>query len=266
MWGFASLETLVQDMRYGMRMLRKNPGFTAVAIVTLALGIGATTSVFSVVDRILFRTLPFSHCDRLVSVGIVATPIDRQEFLFAGAYQEWRAAQTPFEAVTSWSGISDCDLTEPNPKRLSCAQVEDNFLPTLGIEPVLGRNFTWAEDLPYAPKAAILSYGLWEDRFGRDRDVVGKTILLDGQPATVVGILPPRFELPNLARADVLIPEVLTPGSQRMRDTTGHRAPQAWFNAPASPGCIGPVVPTDLAICSLSFAKKSDSASERYET
>jgi len=124
--------TVIQDMRYALRGFRRNPVFTIALIATLAVGIGATTAVFSVVDRILFRALPYAHDDRLVSVGLVA-PIIPQEFMLGGSYYEWRDNQKAFDAFTSETGASACDLTERNPARLSCASVEQNFLPTLGV-------------------------------------------------------------------------------------------------------------------------------------
>jgi len=123
------MTNLIQDLRYGIRTLAKNPGFTVVAVLTLALGIGASTAVFSVVDRILFRALPYPHADRLVSWGVSA-PIERDEFMLGTPYVALRGRFAPFEAVTSFTpGIVDCDLTEQNPARLSCARVESTFLP-----------------------------------------------------------------------------------------------------------------------------------------
>src|SRR5215831_7583698 len=135
-----SIENFLRDLRYALRGLFRNLGFTITAIVTLALGIGATTTVFSLVDRILFRSLPYAHPEQLVSVGLTA-PIIPQEFMLGGSYYEWQDHQTPFTALTSDTGVTECDLTEQNPQRLSCANVEQNFLPTLGVSPVLGRNF-----------------------------------------------------------------------------------------------------------------------------
>src|SRR5579864_1128376 len=159
-----------QDLRYSLRQLRKSPGFTVVAVLTLALGIGATTAMFSLVDRILFRSLPYPHDKELVSVGIVAPIIDG-EFLFASNYLGWREHQTPFANFTSSTGVNDCDLTDENPVRVSCGAVASTFLPTFGIQPVLGRNFTRDDDRPNAAKVALLSYGLWQDRFGGDRNI-----------------------------------------------------------------------------------------------
>ena len=198
----------LQDIRYAARMLTRNRAFTGVAILSLALGIGATTSVFSVVDRILFRSLPYAYGDRLISVGIAA-PMLPYEFVFGAAYLDLREHQQAFEAVTSWSGVSDCDLTDGEPVRLACAAVESTFLSTVGITPVLGRSFSANEDGPSRPKVALLSYGLWQSRFGGRPDVLERTISLDGQPARIVGVLPPDFETPTLARADLVIPQGL---------------------------------------------------------
>ena len=163
---------MLNDLRYAIRGFRQHLAFTLTALFAIALGIGATTSVFSVVDRILFRSLPYLSDDRLVSLGVFA-PIAPHEFLFPETYFKWRQHQLVFEAITSWTGIIDCDLTEPNAIRLSCAQVESTFLPTLGIQPVLGRNFTREEDQPNTPKVVLLSYGLWHGRFGGDPGVIG---------------------------------------------------------------------------------------------
>jgi putative ABC transport system permease protein len=202
------MNSLFQDIRYALRQLRRSPEFATVAILTLALGIGATTAMFSLVDRILFRSLPYPHDKEIVSVGVVAPIIDG-EFLFASNYLGWREHQTPFVGFTSSTGVSDCDLTNEHPVRVACAAVASTFLPTFGIQPVLGRNFTPEEDGPDAPKVALLAYGLWQDRFGGDRNVVGRMISLDGQPTQILGVLPRDFEFPTLAHTGILVPEAL---------------------------------------------------------
>ena len=166
---------LLQDLRYAVRQLRRGPGFAAVSVLTLALGIGATAAMFTLVDRILFRDLPYPQDRELVSVGVIAPIIDG-EFLFAANYLGWRDQQTPFVGFTSSTGVSDCDLTDDHSVRVTCSAVASTFLPTFGIQPVLGRNFTREEDRPNAPRVALLAFGLWQDRFGGDRDVVGRTI------------------------------------------------------------------------------------------
>jgi putative ABC transport system permease protein len=209
---------MYNDVRYALRGFRRNPIFALTAILTIGLGIGATTAVFSVVDRILFRSLPYPGAERLVFLGMAA-PIEPREFLLGADYLEWRAHQTPFEAMTSWSGISECDLTEQDPVRLTCAQVEASFLPTLGVQPLLGRNFTREEDRPNAPRVVLLSHGLWQSRFGGERSAVGATISLDGQRTRVVGILPANFEFPTLVQIDVMVPQALDDVAEQRPNT-----------------------------------------------
>src|SRR5579884_1898964 len=202
------MNSVLQDFRYALRQLRKQPGFTAVIALTLALGIGATTAMFTLVDGALFRSLPYPHDDELVSLGVIAPIIDG-EFLFAGNFLSWRHDQKPFSGFTSSTGVNDCDLTEERPLRLTCGRVDSNFLSTFQIQPIAGRNFTREEDRPNAPKVALLAYGLWQSRFSGDRSIVGRAISLNGVPTRVVGILPADFEFPTLAKINALVPEAL---------------------------------------------------------
>lgn len=208
------LEILLLDVRYGLRGFRRSPAFAVAVIATLALGIGATTAVFSVVDRILFRSLPYAHDDRLVSVGLVQ-PLEKQEFTLGGFFYEWRDNQKPFETLTFERGVNACNLTEANPLHLSCAQVAQSFLPTLGISPILGRNFLPEEDLPNGPKVAMISYGLWLGRYNRDPGVLGKTLMIDDHAVRIVGVLPKDFEMPRLQSADIVIPAAMDVAAQR---------------------------------------------------
>jgi predicted permease len=209
------IDSLMQDLRFALRGLKNRPVFALVAILTLALGIGSTTAVFSVVDRILFRSLPYLHDDRLVSFGDKA-PFEANEFVLGPDYVDWKKAQTPFESVTSFvPGGADCDLTEKNPVRLKCALVESTFLPTFGIQPFLGRNFTSDEDRPNAPHVALITYALWRSRFASNLTLPGRSISLDGRPTTVVGVLPPQFEMPNLGHEDILVPAALDGSTDR---------------------------------------------------
>jgi len=213
--GIPFLDALLQDLRFALRAFAKRPGFALVAILTLALGIGATTAVFSVVDRILFRSLPYPHDERLVSFGDKA-PFEANEFVLGPDYVDWKKAQTPFASVTSFvPGGADCDLTERNPVRLKCALVESTFLPTFGVQPFLGRNLTSDEDRPKAPRVALITYGLWRSRFASDRNLPGRTISLDGRPTVVVGVLPPQFEMPYLSHEDILVPAALDGSTDR---------------------------------------------------
>src|SRR5262249_21224129 len=184
-------------------------------ILILALGIGATTAVFSVVDRILFRGLPYPHDEQLVSFGDKA-PFEVNEFVLGPDYAEWRVQQTPFSSVAALiPDGADCDLTERNPIHLHCALVESTFLPTLGIQPFLGRNFSVDEDRPHGPRVAVISYGLWRSRFASDTSVVGRTISLDGRPTVVLGVLPAQFEMPTLSKDDILLAAALDHSTDR---------------------------------------------------
>ncbi len=200
------IDSFLQDLRYGARTLRNSPTFTVIAILTLALGIGASTAVFSVVDRLLFRSLPYPEDDRLVSFGVMA-PFDSREFVLGPDYIDWSHRNTPFESITAvYPGSIDCDFTEQNPIRLRCGQVDANLLPTLRLQPILGRNFAREEMRPNSPRTVLLSYGFWRARFASDPAVIDKTISLDGRPSAVIGVLPPQFEMPTLSPADLLIP------------------------------------------------------------
>jgi predicted permease len=210
------VEVFAQDLRYAARSLWHNRVFTAAALFAIALGVGSSTAVFSVVDRILFRSLPYPHDDRLVSFGIVA-PIVPQEFMLGYDYVDWRERQIPFEALGSWSGVNDCDLMDSDPVRLRCASADSSLLPALGIEPFMGRNFTAEEDRPNGPGAALISHALWRNRFNGDPGILGRRLRLDGQSPAVVGVLPPRFELPALAAVDLLLPQALDVAAQRTR-------------------------------------------------
>ncbi len=198
-------EALFADLRFALRGFLRNPLFAITAVVTLALGIGAATAVLSVVDRILFRSLPYAQDDRLVSFGLVQS-LERQEFMLGSFFYEWRNNQKPFASVTFERGEHECNLTEQNPVQLRCGIVAANFLSTLGVSPALGRNFLPEEDVPHGARVAILSDSLWLARYNRDPGVLGKTLQIDGSATTIVGVLPRHFEMPRLQPVDLLLP------------------------------------------------------------
>jgi predicted permease len=193
-WSFAWLEQLGQDVRYGLRMLAKSPGFTAVAVLTLALGIGANTAIFSAVYAVLLKPLPFKDPGRLVFVekknpprGWVRNPVSPAEIL------AWRSESGAFEDMAAYTQES-CVLTGRNePEEDPCERVSGNLFPVLGVSPFLGRTFSADEDRAEGPRAAILSYGLWRRRLGADERVIGHAIELNGASTTIVGVMPPNF-------------------------------------------------------------------------
>ena len=213
------LDHLVQDLKFALRTYRRSPGFTLTALLAISLGIGATTAVFSVTDRILFRTLPYRADNQLISFGMLANVVDDGEFLFAADYKDLSEVKTPFQSVTSWSGVDDCDITDRNPIRQRCAEVDWSFLPVLGIRPILGDTFSQTDVQAGAPRKVILSYGVWKSHFAANKQIVGKTLLLDGAPARISGVLPAFFELPTLQHADLLTPQIILPAGWRHGST-----------------------------------------------
>jgi len=214
------IQDLAQDLCYGLRMLRKSPGFTTVAVLSLALGIGVTTAILSIIDPVLFRPLPYANADRLVSVGIkhAAEPF---EFMLGNFYYYWSDHQTAFTEMTAQSAVvRPCDLTDRDPMRLSCSYVHQNFLPTLGIRPVLGSNFTADDMLPDAPLSVMLSYQLWKTRYNEQPSIVKEVIEIDGVKAQVIAVLPQTFEMPSAQPTNLLLP--------RQVDVPAVRAGSVW--------------------------------------
>jgi putative ABC transport system permease protein len=186
------MQTLLQDIRYAVRALRKAPAFTLVAVLTLALGIGANSTIFSVVNGVLLQPLPYAQPERLVMVWGHHTTIGR-EVASQPDYLDWRADNTVFSDMAALAHTS-FDLTGVGePERLNAALTTANFFRTLGTTPLLGRAFLDREEKTGANQVAILSYGFWQRRFGGSPGIVGQTITLSGLPYTVVGVAPAGF-------------------------------------------------------------------------
>jgi putative ABC transport system permease protein len=197
------MESFWQDVKYGTRMLRKSPGFTLVVVLTLALGISANTAIFSVVDALLLRPLPFQDPERLVVVWGTRPEVGREEASLPD-FADWRAQNKTFDALAAGAPNSVTLTGQDEPERLTGAAMTANFLSVLGVQPILGRSFLPEEDRPGGPRAVILSHGLWQRRFGEDRGVLGRTMTLDGQGYTMEQVLgialrQPRFAMTLLA-------------------------------------------------------------------
>ena len=190
---------LLQDLRYGVRMLLKHKGFTAVAIVALGLGIGANTAIFSVVNSVLLRPLPYAEAERIIYFGgqnVTSGIIDSN--LSLPDFQEWAKAGETFEHITAFqSGNANLAAEGTEPERVPRALVLSDFFGVLGVQPSLGRAFLPEEDQPKARSVAILSQGLWQRRFGGDPAIIGKEITINANPTTVVGIMPAGFAFPQ---------------------------------------------------------------------
>ena len=192
------LADLLHDLRYAARIQRKNPAFTVIAIIALALGIGANTAIFSVVNTVLLRPLPYKDPERLVMVWEEATKQGYPRDTPAAAnFVDWRDQNQVFEGMAAIVDESFNLTGAGEPERLEGRRVSANLFPLLGVEPQIGRVFTAAEDQPGAQRVVLLSYALWQRRFGGDPGVVGQALTLNGNSHTVIGVMPARFEFPS---------------------------------------------------------------------
>ena len=192
------MTTLLQDVRYGLRMLVKNPGFSLVAVLTLALGIGASTAIFSVVNTVLLRPLPYKEADRLVMVrsynqsrGFNADPVSPLDFA------DWRSQSHVFERMAASTDAMYTLTGAGEPVPIIAYQFSADYFPVLGVAPLLGRTFLPEEEQAGKDHVVVLSYSLWQQRFGGDRGLVGKTVTLNGTSYTVIGIMPPGVQYPG---------------------------------------------------------------------
>ena len=204
------MRTLWQDLNYGLRMLAKSPGFAAIAILTLALGIGANTALFSVVNGVLLNPLPYPDPNQVVSVASVAPGFGEASISYPD-YLDWMRDNHSFSSLAAYKSFLDFNLLgQGEPQRVSADRVTANFLPTLGLTPSIGRNFTPAEDQLNGPPAVVLSNGFWKTKFASSPNILGKALNLDGTEYTVVGILPATFYFccrdNNFLPAEVYVP------------------------------------------------------------
>ena len=200
------LTDLWQDLRYTMRMSLKQPGFAAMAVLTLALGIGATTAIFSVIYGVLLKPLPFTEPDRLVGMWHTAPELGFDKFQQSpSTYFTYRDDGRVFEDVGLWVPFPDVSITgRGEPERVKTLYVTDGTLPILKVPPLLGRLFTKADDAPGSPDRTVLTYGYWQRRFGGGRDIVGQMVTIDGKPHEVIGVLPASFRFLDTDPAVVL--------------------------------------------------------------
>ena len=212
-----------QDLRYGTRLLVQKPAFTLIAVITLALGIGANTAIFTVVDAALLRGLPYRDSERLVQVWETRRigEVNQLDASYPD-YLDWSKATDVMEGTcgyTGWDG--SFTLTgQGEPERIDGARVTANFFSVLGVTPLLGRTFLVDEDLPSAARTVVISYALWQRRFGADTNIVGHSIVLDGNAYTVLGVLPNSFQFAPMGKAQLWVP--LRPSPQQLNSRFMH--------------------------------------------
>jgi predicted permease len=225
--------TLMQNLRYAIRALRNSPGFTVVVVLTLALGVGANTAIFSVVYSALLRPLPYREPARLFHVGEARTQSDNSN---NGAqvsypdYLDWAHSSKSFQAIAVYSGDAFTLAANDEPKNTFAAQVTPNFFATLGVKPVMGRDFLDSEMQSDGPHVTILTDAFWRTEFGADPNIIGRVIHLDGKPATIVGVLPRDFEFGPANSAPLWVPihqtgDLITRRSLHWLTAVGRLAP-----------------------------------------
>ena len=202
-WSFIWLEQLLEDIRFGLRLLRKNPGFTAVAMLTLALGIGANAAVFSVVYAVLLRPLPYKEPSRLVVLNETTPKVGDVSVSYPNFF-DWRAASHAFSQMAAVQSVQFNLAGVTQPENISGDAVSPNFLSMMGVRPILGRDFDASEEMAGTEPVLLLSYALWQSHLGGNPNAVGKTITLDGRSFTIVGVLPPNYR--SLDTTDVMLP------------------------------------------------------------
>ena len=208
------MENLRQDVQYGARTLAKSPGFTAVAVLTLALGIGANTAIFSVVQNLLLRPLPYPNPEQLVEIANTYFPQIPKGGLAPGDYSDWRRQNTSFSEMGAYTKIlQGFNLSgDGEPERIQVGYADSGLFPMLGIRPALGRGFFPEEDRAGNAPVVILGHRLWLSRYGGDANVVGRTITLDNHRYTIAGVL--SGELPLARSADLWMPGAAEAGNQ----------------------------------------------------
>ena len=208
--GLPLLEALLHETRHGLRRLRKSPAFTATVVLTLALGIGSTAAIFSVVDGVLLKPLPYSHPEQLVAVWLKAPGMNIKDLNpSAATYFVFRDQNRTFQDMGLYTGVSRNVTGIGEPEHVAGLDVTYGLLGTLGVRPMLGRLFTRADDTPGGAATVMLTYGYWRRRFGGDRSVVGKSIAVDGNSLQIIGVLPQNFQFggPDIALLTPLQPD-----------------------------------------------------------
>ena len=257
---FTADSEVIHDVRHGVRMLRKSPTFTAAAVVTLALGIGGTVSIATLLDTLFFRSLPYDAADRIVTVW-QRPPTGERDDVAPANFLDWKERSRSFEKVAAAIPYSYDYTGTGEPEVLFGAQVTEGFWDALGVKPSLGRAFLAEEHLRGGRPVAIITYGLWQRRFGGDPSIVNRAISLDGDPRTVVGVLPADFKpqlLPRPGELSVWTPKVIQEHEKRTRGS-------AWWNVVArlGPGVSREDAQAEMTSIAAALAREYPSTNEQ---
>src|SRR5689334_63021 len=192
------MPTVSQDLRHATRALLKHPGYLVTAVLTLGLGIGFSTATFSVINAVLLRPLPYAHADSLLVLRERKLPQFPEFSVAPGHYLAWRDQTSAFDGIGSFgTNLVNVDAGNADPERLRADRVTANLFSVLRVAPMLGRAFTDADDQDGAPPVAMLSFSMWQRRFGGRTDAIGQTVRMDRTPVTIVGVMPPDFRFPS---------------------------------------------------------------------
>ncbi|MCI0392621.1 MAG: ABC transporter permease [Acidobacteria bacterium] len=212
MWSFRTLETLGQDIRYGLRMLVKHKGFTVVAVLTLALGIGANTAIFSVINALILNPPHIAEAERVAAIWRTTKDERVEGYISYLELQDWRAQNRSFEAIAGYKPNGFILLNDEQAERLQGMRVTANFLTLLKVNPIRGRDFQVEEEKRGAQPVVIISHKFWQNRLGSNEAALGQQISLNSKPFTIIGILPPGFEFPLAAKQTELITTIAGEG------------------------------------------------------
>ncbi len=228
------METIIQDLKFAARTLLRRPGFAAVAVITMALGIGANTAIFSVVNGVLLKPLPYSNPDRLMVLAETSKEVPETAVSYPD-YLDWRAQSTVFEDIAVRMPAGFVFTGDGEPERIIGRWVSASFFPTLGVQPQIGRAFTEQEESPSAERVVVLGYGLWQRRYGGDERVIGRSIRINAESWTVIGVMPADFDFYGRVNLnnEFLVPLGRLTDRDYMHDRNSH---VAWVIGRLKPG------------------------------
>ncbi len=260
------MSNLLQDLRFAIRQLRKNPGFALTTTLTLALGIGATTAIFSLINAVLLRPLPFPQPDRLMSVGMVHTSIRATGIPDSLSYPDffdWRARNHTFESLASYHGDNHTLTGNGTPRQIESQTVSSGFFHVLGINPLLGRTFV-ADDEKPGTHVAVLSHETWQSVFGGDPSIVGRNITLDRNTYTVVGVMPKGFEFPIQTPAPQLWTSLADDATDKDPITAQRGAHMVDLVGRLKPGMSMAQANADLSVIAKSLAVQYPESNKQF--